>query len=119
RSLRVTFLGMAANILLAGAKLTAGILGNSYALIADSVESLADVFSSIIVWRGVVLAAEPADENHPYGHGKAEPIAAAIVASILLVAALGISIQAVREMFSAHEGPAPFTLVVLLLTVAI
>ena len=119
RSLRVTFIGMAANTLLAAAKLTAGVLGNSYALIADAVESLADVFSSVIVWRGVVLAAEPADENHPYGHGKAEPIAAAIVATILLIAALGISIQAIREMFSPHHGPAPFTLIVLLATVAI
>lgn len=119
RSLRVTFIGMAANILLAGAKLTAGILGNSYALIADAVESLADVFSSVIVWRGVVLAAEPADDDHPYGHGKAEPIAAAVVAMILLIAALGISIQAIREMFAPHHGPAPFTLIVLLVTVLI
>jgi cation diffusion facilitator family transporter len=119
RSLRVTFIGMATNALLATAKLTAGILGNSYALIADAVESLADVFSSVIVWRGVVLAAEPADENHPYGHGKAEPIAAAIVATILLIAAFGISIQAIREMFSPHHGPAPFTLLVLLVTVVI
>lgn len=119
RSLRVTFIGMAANALLAAAKLTAGILGNSYALIADAVESLADVFSSVIVWRGVVLAAEPPDENHPYGHGKAEPIAAAIVATILLIAALGISVQAIREMFSPHHGPARFTLFVLLGTVLI
>lgn len=110
---------MAANALLATAKLTAGILGNSYALIADAVESLADVFSSIIVWRGVVLAAEPADEDHPYGHGKAEPIAAAVVAMILLIAALGISTQAIREMFSPQHGPKPFTLIVLLATVAI
>jgi cation diffusion facilitator family transporter len=119
RSLRVTFIGMAANIVLAVVKLTAGILGNSYALIADAVESLADVFSSVIVWRGVVLAAQPADEDHPYGHGKAEPIAAAIVATILLVAAFGISIQAIRDMFSPHEGPARFTLFVLLGTVFI
>ena len=119
RSLRVTFLGMAVNVVLAIAKLTAGILGNSYALIADAVESLADVFSSIIVWRGVVVAAEPADEDHPYGHGKAEPIASAIVAAMLLVAAIGISIQAIREMFAPHPGPKPFTLIVLLITVAI
>jgi len=119
RSLRVTFIGMAVNVLLSGAKLTAGILGHSYALIADSVESLADVFSSVIVWRGVVLAAEPADENHPYGHGKAEPIAAAVVATMLLLAALGIGTQAVRQIFSPHDGPAPFTLLVLLLVILI
>ena len=107
------------NVFLAGAKLAAGILGHSYALIADSVESLADVFSSVIVWRGVVLAAEPADENHPYGHGKAEPIAAAIVATMLLLAALGIGTQAVRQIFSPHQGPSSFTLLVLLLTIVV
>ncbi len=119
RSLRVTFLGLTVNALLSVVKLAAGILGNSYALMADAVESLADVFSSVIVWRGLVLAAEPPDEDHPYGHGKAEPIAAAIVATILLIAAIGISIQAVREMLVPHAGPAPFTLIVLLITVAI
>lgn len=117
--MQVTFLGMAVNIVLAAAKLTAGILGNSYALIADAVESLADVFSSIVVWRGVVVAAEPADENHPYGHGKAEPIAAAIVSTILLAAAVGISVQAVREMFLPHAGPAGFTLVILIATIVV
>ena len=119
RSLRVTLIGLAVNVLLAAVKLTAGILGQSYALIADAVESLADVFSSIIVWRGVVVAAAPADEDHPYGHGKAEPIAAAIVASILLLAALGIMVQAVRAILSPHEGPAPFTLAILLITILV
>ena len=119
RSLRVTFIGLAVNVVLAVGKLTAGILGNSYALIADAVESLADVFSSVIVWRGVVVAAAPADEDHPYGHGKAEPIAAAIVASVLLFAALGITVQAIRAIFTPHEGPAPFTLAVLLTTILV
>ena len=119
RSLRVTFIGLAANVALAAIKLTAGILGNSYALIADAVESLADVFSSVIVWRGVVVAATPADEDHPYGHGKAEPLAAAVVASVLLIAALGIAIQAIREIFTPHAGPAPFTLAILLVTILV
>ena len=119
RSLRVTFIGLAVNATLAAVKLTAGILGNSYALIADAVESLADVFSSVIVWRGVVVAAAPADEDHPYGHGKAEPIAAAIVASILLFAAFGITVQAIRAIFTPHEGPAPFTLAILLITILV
>ncbi|MEO6033935.1 MAG: cation diffusion facilitator family transporter [Verrucomicrobiota bacterium] len=117
--MRVTFLGLAANVVLAAVKLTAGILGNSYALIADAVESLADVFSSIIVWRGVVVAATPADEDHPYGHGKAEPIAAAVVASVLMVAALGIAVQAIREIFTPHQGPAAFTLAILLVTILV
>jgi cation diffusion facilitator family transporter len=107
-------LGLAMNTLLAGGKMAAGLIGHSHALVADAVESLADIFSSIVVWRGLVVAAAPADAEHPYGHGKAEPIAAAIVATTLLLAAVGISIQAAREILHPKTGPAPFTLLVLL-----
>ena len=79
RSLRATFLGLAVNVALTVVKFLAGIFGHSQALIADAVESLADIFSSVIVWRGLVVAETPPDEDHPYGHGKAEPLAAAIV----------------------------------------
>ncbi len=119
RSLRATFLGLLANTLLAGGKLAAGIFGHSHALIADAVESLADIFSSIVVWRGMVVAAAPADDDHPYGHGKAEPIAAAIVATMLLLAAGWIAVQSIHEIILPHQGPAPFTLIVLLVVVAI
>ena len=119
RGLRATFLGLGINLLLAMVKLSAGILGQSYALVADAVESLADVFSSIVVWRGLVVAAAPADEDHPYGHGKAEPIAAAMVAALLLLAAVGIAAEAAREIITPHHAPAPFTLIVLLVVVAI
>jgi cation diffusion facilitator family transporter len=119
RTLRVTFIGMAVNGLLAAGKLIAGIVGNSYALIADAVESFADIGSSIVVWRGVVVAAAPADAEHPYGHGKAEPIATAIVAAILIFAAIGIAAEAIRQLFIPREAPALFTLIVLLATVVI
>jgi cation diffusion facilitator family transporter len=119
RSLRATFLGLAVNSLLTTAKLLAGIVGHSHALVADAVESMADIFSSVIVWRGLVVAAEPADEDHPYGHGKAEPIAAAIVSVMLLLAATWITIQAFREIAHPHSAPAPFTLIVLALVIAI
>lgn len=119
RSLRVTFLGMVVNTLLAAVKLLAGVLGHSHALIADGVESLADLFSSVVVWRGVVVAAEPADADHPYGHGKAEPLASAVVATLLLVAALWIAVHAVQEILRPHQAPAPFTLLVLIAVVAI
>jgi len=119
RSLRATFLGMIANALLATSKLAAGIMGHSHALVADAVESLADLFSSVIVWRGLVVAAEPADEDHPYGHGKAEPIAASVVATMLLAAAAGIILQAVREILQPHHAPSAFTLYVLIGVVAI
>ena len=119
RSLRATFLGLATNAVLSGTKLAAGIIGHSHALVADAVESFADVFSSLIVWRGVTVAAEPADEDHPYGHGKAEPIAAAIVSTMLLLAAAWIAFKAFGEITTPHPTPAPFTLAVLLVVVVV
>src|SRR5438105_188332 len=119
RSLRATFLGMGANTVLAGIKLVAGALGHSHALMADGVESLADIISSVIVWRGLVVAATPADENHPYGHGKAEPIAAAMVSTMLLLAAAWIAVKSIQGIVSPHRAPAPFTLLVLVLVVVV
>jgi cation diffusion facilitator family transporter len=117
--LRATFTGLAVNTLLAGAKLVAGIVGHSHALMADAVESLGDVFSSLVVWRGLVVASEPADEDHPYGHGKAEPIAAALISLVLLLAAGWIALQALREIGRPHSPPEPFTLLVLLFAMAV
>src|SRR5271154_5544400 len=109
RGLRATLLGMVVNIALAGGKLAAGILGHSHALVADAVESIADIFSSIVVWRGLVVASEPADEEHPYGHVKAEAIAAAMVSTMLLLAALGITMTSVQAILSGHQqGPRAF-----------
>jgi len=119
RGLRATFAGMAVNVVLSGTKLAAGIVGHSHALVADAVESFADIFSSLIVWRGLVVAAAPADEDHPYGHGKAEPIASAIVAAMLLGAALWIVLTAFGEIMEPHRSPAPFTLIVLVVVVAV
>jgi len=119
RSLRATFTGLAVNAVLTSAKFAAGIAGHSHALVADAVESLADIFSSIIVWRALVVAAAPADEDHPYGHGKAEPLAAAIVSTMLLLAAGWIVLAALRSIAQPHHAPAPFTLLVLGAVIAI
>ena len=110
---------MAVNVVLSGTKLAAGIAGHSHALVADAVESFADIFSSLIVWRGLIVAAAPADEDHPYGHGKAEPIASAIVAAMLLGAALWIALKACGEIMEPHPSPAPFTLIVLVVVVVV
>src|SRR5258705_13349662 len=119
QGLRATFIGLTVNSLLAITKLCAGIIGHSHALVADAVESLADILSSIVVWRGLVVAEAPADADHPYGHGKAEPLAAAIVAALMIIAAFGITVQAARAMFIPKQGPAPFTLLILLVVAAI
>jgi cation diffusion facilitator family transporter len=113
RSLRATFIGLAVNVFLSVTKLVAGIAGHSHALVADACESLTDIFSSIIVWRGVVVAAEPADEDHPYGHGKAEPLAAAVVSGILLFVAGWIAIEAMHDIGQPRPAPKIFTLLVL------
>ena len=119
RSLRVTFLGLLVNAALAAGKIAAGVIGHSHALVADGVESAADFISSLIVWRGVTVAAAPADEQHPYGHGKAEPRAAAVVATVLIAAAVMIVIGAIRDIVTPHNVPAPFTLVVLIVVILI
>ena len=119
RSLRATFAGLAVNVTLAAAKLLAGFFGHSQALIADAVESLADIFSSIIVWRGLVVAETPPDEDHPYGHGKAEPLAAAAVSVMLLLAAGLIAYHSLRGIIAPRVPPSAWTLLVLVGVIAL
>jgi cation diffusion facilitator family transporter len=114
KSTRTTLLGLAVNMVLAVTKLTAGLVGHSYALVADAIESFADLASSIIVWHGVRVAGRPADADHPYGHGRAETVATAAVAVMLILAAITIALESVHSMRSTSGVPASFTLVVLL-----
>lgn len=116
---RVALLGLVINIVLASTKICAGLLGDAYVLIADGIESALDVGGSLVIWSGLTFAARPPDATHPYGHGKAEPVAAIVVAIGVLAAALGLAIQSVRELFLPHHAPAPFTLVVLIIVVIV
>jgi cation diffusion facilitator family transporter len=109
----VALKGIVLNTVLAAIKAAAGFLGNSYALIADAVESAVDIVESVVVYGGIRIGAIPPDDDHPYGHGKAEPLAALIVAIALMSAAFGIAIASIREIHTPHHMPAPFTLVVL------
>ncbi len=111
--MRSTLIGIIVNAVLAVCKGVAGVLGNSYALIADAIESTSDVISSLIVWAGLRYSALPPDEDHPYGHGKAEPLAAVVVALALFVAAAVITFESIKEIRTPHHAPAPFTLAVL------
>lgn len=112
-AIRAAQVGLVVNALLAAVKLAAGILGHTYALVADAVESTSDIVASLVVWGGLHIAAQPADENHPYGHGKAEALAAAVVSLMLIVAALGIAAEAVTMIRAPHRPPEPWTLGVL------
>ena len=104
---------MVVNAALAIIKLVAGILGNTYALVADAVESTADIFGSLVVWGGLRVASRDPDDEYPFGYGKAESVAAVIVSMMLLAAAVGIGIEAVREIRTPHKTPAPWTLMIL------
>lgn len=117
--IKTTIVGIIVSIILAALKAIAGVLGNSYALIADAIESTSDVFTSIIVLTGLKIAKRPADKTHPYGHGKAEPFAGIIVSSALFIAAIIIIFQSIHEIITPHHSPAPFTLIVLIAVVII
>lgn len=113
RSQRWAQIGLVVNALLAVVKLVAGLVGSSYALVADAIESATDTVGSLVVWSGLRIASRSPDDRYPFGYGRAEPLAAAAVAAIMLGAAAGIAIEAIREIRTPHHAPAPFTLAVL------
>lgn len=119
RGIRSAQAGLLVNACLAIIKILAGVVGNSYALIADGIESTADILSSTIVWGGLRIAARTPDSEFPFGYGKAESLAAATVALMLLGAAIAVAIEAIREIVTPHHSPAPFTLAVLVLVVLV
>jgi cation diffusion facilitator family transporter len=113
RGMQAARLGLFTNAVLVGIKLLAGIVGHAHALIADAIESSTDLFSSLIVWAGLRITTRPADEDYPYGYGKAEALATAIVSLMLLGAALTIAVTAIGEIRMPHHAPAWWTLIVL------
>ncbi len=116
---RIAVAGLLVNVALAGVKLVAGLIGNSYALVADAVESMTDIAGSVVIWSGLRIGARPADENHPWGHGKAESLAALVVAAMVIAAGIAIAVKSVHEIITPHHAPAPFTLGVLVAVIVI
>jgi len=112
-SARIVLRGIALNAVLAAVKFAGGIFGHTYALIADGAESLLDILSSLLVWAGFKVAAQPPDADHPYGHGKAEPLAALGVAVFIFAMAGWVGWHAIHEIITPHQGPAWWTLVLL------
>ncbi len=112
-AVRTTWFSILSNTFLAILKGAAGIFGNSFALIADALESAADIFSSLLVLFGIKYSSKPADENHPYGHGRAEPLVTFMVVAFLVTAATIIAYESIRNIFIPHELPKPFTLFIL------
>ena len=114
RGTRVAAIGVVVSAVLATTKIAAGVIGNSFALVADGVESVLDIFSGLLVWGGLRVSALPQSDRYPYGLGKAEPLASLVVSTVLLLAAVGIAIGATQEIMSPQEVPESFTLVVLI-----
>ena len=119
RGLRSSIIGIGFNLVLALFKCGTGFVGHSFALIADGIESLSDVISSTVVYFGLRVAIKPPDQEHPYGYGKAEPVAAVIVSLALIVAAIVIGIESIRQIQTPHPLPNPYTLWVLFSVVGI
>lgn len=112
-AIKATYFSLLGNVCLALVKGLAGILGNSYALIADAIESTTDIFSSFLVLFGLKYANKPADENHPYGHGRAEPLITFIVVGFLITSATIIAYESIQNITTPHDAPKSWTLILL------
>lgn len=117
--LRSSLLGIVINLSLALVKCVAGLIGHSFALLADGVESFLDVISSSVVYYGLRLAIKPPDKDHPYGHGKADPIAALVVGFAMIAAAIGIAAESINLIRTPHKLPNAYTLLVLICVVPV
>jgi len=112
-AVRAIWFSIAGNTGLALVKYLAGVFGNSYALIADAIESTTDIFSSFLVLFGLKYANRPADSNHPYGHGRAEPLVTFLVVGFLITAGTIIAYESLQNIHTPHETPKPYTLIIL------
>jgi cation diffusion facilitator family transporter len=113
KAVEATYISIFGNAVLALIKGLTGYFGNSYALVADAIESTSDIFSSLLVLFGIKYSARPADKNHPYGHGRAEPLITFLVVGFLLTSALVIAYQSIKNIQTPHALPKPYTLIVL------
>lgn len=112
-AIRTTYFSIIGNTCLALIKALAGIFGHSYALIADAMESTTDIFASFLVLLGLKYAKRPADENHPYGHGKIEPLITFLVVAFLVTSATVIAYESIHNIQTPHQAPHAWTLLVL------
>lgn len=112
-AIRTTYFSIIGNTSLALIKGLAGVFGNSYALIADAIESTTDIFASLLVLFGLKYANRPADKNHPYGHGKIEPLITFLVVAFLVTSATIIAYESIQNIRTPHKVPKSWTLIVL------
>lgn len=113
KAVKATYFSIIGNASLALIKGLAGFFGNSYALIADAIESTTDIFGSLLVLFGLKYASRPADKNHPYGHGRIEPLITFLVVGFLIFSAFIIAHESIKNIQTPHELPKAWTLYVL------
>jgi len=113
KAIRTSVYSILLNLAIAVIKWLTGVFGNSYALIADAIESTADVFSSLLVLIGLKASTKPPDDNHPYGHGRVEVLSTFSVVGFLLISATVIAYESIQNIRTPHEAPKGFTLIVL------
>jgi cation diffusion facilitator family transporter len=116
-AIKATYFSIIGNTSLAFIKGLAGFFGNSYALVADAIESTTDIFASFLVLFGIKYSNRPADENHPYGHGRAEPLITFLVVGFLITSATIIAYESIQNIGTPHDLPKAWTLIVLALII--
>ena len=116
-AIKTTYISIISNLLLAIIKGIAGVFGNSYALIADAIESTTDIFSSVFVLFGLKYANKPPDKTHPYGHGKIEPLVTFLVVGFLITSATIIAYESVQHILTPQKTPESWTLIVLVVII--
>ncbi|NGM61875.1 cation transporter [Sphingobacterium sp. SGG-5] len=113
KAIRTAYFSIIGNLGLAVVKWLAGFFGNSFALIADAIESTTDIFSSVLVLLGIKYSKRPADDTHPYGHGRIEPLITFVIVIFLVISATVIAYQSILNLRTPHEPPQAWTLIVL------
>ncbi|QSR88172.1 cation diffusion facilitator family transporter [Methylacidiphilum caldifontis] len=117
RIFRYILLSLLLNFIFAATKISVGLIGHSSALIADGIESVADIGSSILVWLGIKISQMPPDFNHPFGHGKADPISALIISTLLIFLTFFVSYEAIKSLWQPSALPSVYTLPILVLVI--
>jgi cation diffusion facilitator family transporter len=117
KGLRSTIIGIVVSAVLAMIKGVGGIVGNSYALVADAIESTTDIITSGMLWIGLRWSARPADQDHPYGHGKGEALISLGISLALVAAAVTIAVKSIQNIITPHKTPEAFTLVILVVVI--
>ena len=112
-AIKTTYFSIAGNTGLTIIKWVTGYFGNSYALIADAIESTTDIFASMLTLFGLKYSNKPADKNHPYGHGRAELLVTFFVVGFLIISATIIAYESIRNIGVPHQLPKFYTLIVL------